>query len=186
MLQANLDAVVITEHDARWTTEESARLRQLFPNQRFYFAMEISAADGHLLAIGVPLSFDWRRGARLQHIACAIDNAGGCAVWVHPFRHQCRWIEPPTSVHAIEVFSNVTTGEPSALAQALAQGLGVRQVAGSDAHALDHLGTAWVEFERLPRDERQLADWIRAGYASPFHRPSSSPTTSHAARSYHR
>lgn len=170
MLHADLDAVVITEHDVRWTPEESARLQQLFP-QRVYFAVEISAADGHLLAIGVPISFDWRRGARIHEIACAIDDAGGCAVWVHPFRHPRRWAEPPASVHAVEVYSNVTMGEPSTRAQELARYLGVPQVAGSDAHALDHVGTAWVEFASLPRDERQLADWIRAGYANPCHRP---------------
>lgn len=167
MLQAGLDGLVITEHDARWMPEEIARLQQRLPLQRFYFGIEITASDGHLLAIGVPNHFTWVRGESVDEIATRIGAVDGCAIWVHPFQEPCRWNAPSTRVHAIEVFSNITLGKRSARARELARQLGVPSVAGSDAHSLDHLGAAWVEFDALPSNEQELAQWIRSGIGRP-------------------
>ncbi len=170
MLQAGLDGVVITEHDAQWMPEEIVRLQHLLPQQRLFFGIEITAKDGHVIAIGAPAAVIWHRGETITEIASRVDAVGGCAMWVHPFQEPRRWEEAPTNVHAIEIYSNITTGRRSMLALDLATRIGVPAVAGSDAHSLDHLGTAWVEFDSLPEDELQLAQWIRQGHARPFRR----------------
>jgi predicted metal-dependent phosphoesterase TrpH len=170
MAQAELDGVVITEHDAYWRDEEVSELREIARKYKIYFAVEISARDGHVIALGAKIALRGSREKSIEEIARSIDEAGGCAIWVHPFQGNKQWERPASTVHAIEIHSTVTFGKLSDDAQKLAGQLGVACVAGSDAHALDHLGQAGVNIEVMPNNELELAVAIRKGRVSPFKR----------------
>jgi hypothetical protein len=168
MLQAELDGVVITEHDAYWTEAEKFSLRNANPKRRLYFGVEISARDGHVLAIGAKIPIVGCRERSIDSIAEEIDSVAGCAIWVHPFQAEKRWSVPAKRVHAVEVRSTVTFGKLGVQTDQLAASMGVVRVAGSDAHAIDHLGTAGVVFRQMPEDESELAGLIRRGKVRPF------------------
>lgn len=172
MIRAELDGVVITEHDAYWSEVELGLLRRVNPNHKIYLGVEISARDGHVLSIGAKVPLKGSRERTIESLATEIDALGGCAIWVHPFQGTKRWSTPAKTVHAVEVRSTVTFGKSGILAERLATSLGVVRVAGSDAHALDHLGTAGVVIETLPDDERELSAFIRSGHVQPFMRTS--------------
>lgn len=174
MAQAELDGVVITEHDAFWSAGELAELRKANPAVRIYAGIEVSATDGHVIAIGTSGLLAWRKDETVESIARRVGLLGGCAIWVHPFQSPVRWLQPARTVHAVEIHSTITFGRRSQEATQLAADLAVHCVAGSDAHALDHLGVAGVEVDDLPVDEIELARLIRRGNARPFRRGSES------------
>lgn len=168
MKQAELDGLVLTEHDAYWSADDLAALRRSNPAFRIYCGIEITASDGHVIAIGASRSLVCSRAQSIQSIAEMISALGGCAIWVHPFQNPQRWTQAASAIHAIEVFSTVTSGIRSKDAIRLAHDLGRPCVAGSDAHAIDHLGTAGVVLDELPDSEAQLALLLRLGRARPF------------------
>jgi predicted metal-dependent phosphoesterase TrpH len=170
MVRAELDGVVITEHDAYWLDNEVSELRGTTRKHKFYFGVEITARDGHVIALGAKIALRGSRERSIEEIARSIDEGGGCAIWVHPFQGMKQWERPALTVHAVEIHSTVTFGKLSEDAQNLALQLGVACVAGSDAHALDHLGQAGVYIDEMPKDEFELAAAIRNGKVRPFRR----------------
>jgi predicted metal-dependent phosphoesterase TrpH len=168
MARAELDGIVLTEHDAFWERDGLEALQRANPERRIYSGIELSALDGHVIAIGTRVLMPWSKTQPVDAVARAIAELGGCAIWVHPYQSPVRWQTPATACHAIEIFSTVTFGPRSVDATRLARTLGAHCVAGSDAHAIDHLGIAGVELDYLPDDEITLARMLRLGLARPF------------------
>jgi predicted metal-dependent phosphoesterase TrpH len=142
-----LDGVVVTDHDRIAASVEAAALAPEYDLVGIP-GVEVSTAQGHLLAVGVE-----ERPARGMSYASTVDRVrelGGAAVVPHPFqrtRHGVRrQVLDETVVDAVEVYNSmVFTGYRNRRARRYAASYGYGAVAGSDAHYLPNVGRAYTE-----------------------------------------
>lgn len=145
--EIGLDGIVVTDHD---TIDASLRAAELAPEYGLVGipGVEVSTAEGHLLAIGVDRSPE--AGRPLAETVDAVGEAGGAAVVPHPFqrsRHGVRkrnleGVEPD----AIEVYNSMLfTGYRNRRANTFATRRDIAGVAGSDAHYLPNVGRAYTQ-----------------------------------------
>ncbi len=166
-LRAGLDGVVLTDHDVLWEEEELAVLQDLSPAVRFYRGIEVSAAEAHLVIVGLDDAGLFQRGIPVAE-ACAIAHRfSACVILAHPYRETDPAGVPVPLVDAVEVGSTSFNAAEAALARRLARRFGKPAVAASDAHALSRIGWAWTEFPEEPRSEQELAAAIAAGNGRP-------------------
>lgn len=142
-----LDGIVVTDHD---TIDASVRAAERAPEYGLVGipGVEVSTADGHVLAIGVDRCPEPDRP--IAETIDAVGAMGGAAVVPHPFqrsRHGVRRrrlsrVDPD----AIEVYNSMLfTGYRNRRANAFARRRGFARVAGSDAHYLPNVGRAYTE-----------------------------------------
>ncbi|MGB9956651.1 CehA/McbA family metallohydrolase [Haloferax prahovense] len=139
-----LDAVAITDHDSVGSLPRAFDIAHEY-GVRVVPGVEVSTADGHLLALGVddpPAT-----GRPLSETARAVRESGGLAVVPHPFqtfRHGAsrRAIR---DVDAVEVYNAHTlTGFRNGQARRYARRHGLPGTGGSDAHRPALVGQAYT------------------------------------------
>ena len=161
--EIGLDAVVITDHDV---IGESKRAAELAPEYGLIGipGVEVSTADGHLLAVGVERMPPRRRP--YDETIAWIHERGGVAIVPHPFqrsRHGVRQRNIPVpetgdeevlvadgdgidEVDAVETFNAwLFTGYRNRRARRFAAKYDYPGVAASDAHHLEYVGRAFTE-----------------------------------------
>ncbi|WP_435360440.1 CehA/McbA family metallohydrolase [Haloarchaeobius sp. DFWS5] len=165
-----LDGVVITDHDRIEASRRAADLAAEFGLVGVP-GVEVSTADGHLLAIGV----DERppRGEPLADTVETVRQFGGAAVVPHPFQRTRHGVRKSklSDCDAIEVYNSMLfTGYQNRRARRFARNRGYGEVGGSDAHYLMNVGRAYTIFELddpvdSPADVTadQIVDALRAG-----------------------
>ncbi|WP_049987164.1 CehA/McbA family metallohydrolase [Halobellus rufus] len=147
--EIGLDAVVVTDHDV---IHESVRAAELAPMYGLVGipGVEVSTADGHLLALGVE-EMPPRREP-MGETAEWVRERGGVAIVPHPFqrsrhgvrRNRLETVDPD----AIEVYNSwAFTGWKNRRARRYADTFGYPGVAGSDAHKVGYVGRAYTEIE---------------------------------------
>ena len=143
----DLDAVVITDHDTIHASIEAAERASEYGLIGIP-GVEISTANGHLLAIGVDEMPDV--GRPIGETVEVVRELGGIAVVPHPFqrtRHgvhkrRLKRIDPD----AIETFNAwLFTGYRNRRARRYARRYGYPGVGGSDAHSLLTVGRTYTE-----------------------------------------
>lgn len=168
-----LDAVAVTDHDAidaslRAVDRASTRDLVVVPG------VEVSTADGHLLALGVTERPD--PGESLSATVDAVRAAGGVAVVPHPFQSSRHGVSRRALVDcdAVEVHNAwAVTGVQNARARSFARRRDYPAVGASDAHSADVVGRAYTDVT-LP-DGVSADAWtaddllaaLRAGRTSP-------------------
>lgn len=150
---AGLDAVAVTDHD---TLAGSRRAVALAPGYGLLAVpgVEVSTADGHLLALGIGACPP--PGRPLAETVRTVRRAGGLAVVPHPFqrlRHgvsarTLRSLPADARPDAIETYnacalSNVRNRQ----AERFAAARGYPAVGGSDAHTAGTVGRAHATVE---------------------------------------
>lgn len=148
-----LDGCAITDHNE---TRGSARA---FSDRRFegfvvVRGVEISAADGHVLAYGISETIP--KGLAAEETVERIRDAGGVAVAAHPVRFPSGMgLETARKVKfdAIEVINGASSKRSNHRARMLAELLSVPGTGGSDAHKLDEVGKAWTEMDFAETEE---------------------------------
>ncbi|MFC6824071.1 CehA/McbA family metallohydrolase [Halopelagius fulvigenes] len=165
---AGLDAVAVTDHDA---IGESLRAAELAPAYGLVGVpgVEVSTAEGHLLALGVEAVPE--TGLSLAETSRRVADAGGVSVVPHPFqrsRHGARRRAiDAASVNAVEVYNAHTlTGLRNGQARSYADARGMPGVGGSDAHGPALVGRAYTVVG-VPRgreaDPEAVLDAVAAG-----------------------
>ncbi len=167
-----LSGVVIAEHDAMWSPAElSTLLSSLGPDRRVYRGVEVTSAEGHVVAIGLSGMHGVVKGMAMDDLAALAARDGAALILAHPHRQRPGpYRAVPRGLHAIEVYSSATEGELARRAAALADAEGLHRVAGSDAHAPHLVGVCCTLFPALPADAGELARMIRAGLGRPVRR----------------
>ncbi|MFC5972731.1 PHP-associated domain-containing protein [Halomarina salina] len=140
-----LDGIVVTDHD---TIEASLRAADIADDYGLVGipGVEVSTAQGHLLAIGVEDCPPPRRS--LDETVDIVRDMGGVAVVPHPFqrtRHgvRRRFID---DCDGLEVYNSwVFTGYRNRRARRFASEKGYTPVAASDAHVAPFIGRAYTE-----------------------------------------
>ncbi|WP_411964370.1 CehA/McbA family metallohydrolase [Haloferax sp. YSMS24] len=175
--EIGLDAVVITDHDV---IHESIRAAQLAPMYGLVGipGVEVSTADGHLLALGVE-ELPPRRQP-LDETAQWVRERGGVAIVPHPFQRSRHGIRKRRlaryhdanggdAFDAIETYNSwLFTGYKNRRARRFATNRMYPGVAGSDAHKVGYVGRAYTEMEipdvtRTSLSGDDILDAIRNG-----------------------
>jgi predicted metal-dependent phosphoesterase TrpH len=162
---AGLDGVVVTDHDA---IRESRRAADLAADYGLVGipGVEVSTADGHLLALVVD-----DRPPRDEPLPATVERVrdlGGVAIVPHPFqraRHGARrGAVVDADPDALEVYNAHTlTGLRNVQTRAFARRHGLPGVGGSDAHSAPLVGRAYTEVWASERTPDGVLDAIRAG-----------------------
>lgn len=125
--------------------------------------VEVSAAEGHVLAYGVKELIP--RGLTAAETVERVRAAGGVAVAAHPRRFPSGVglaTAAAVAFDAVEVLNGGSSRSANRAALRLAQGLGKSQTGGSDAHRLDEVGRAYTEAESVFTED-QVLEAIRKG-----------------------
>jgi predicted metal-dependent phosphoesterase TrpH len=155
--EIGLDAVVVTDHDV---VHESLRAAELAPEYGLVGipGVEVSTADGHLLAIGVDEMPPRRRP--LNETVAWIREHGGVAIVPHPFQRSRHGVRKrrlaQCHVDAVEVYNSwLFTGYKNRRARRFADRHGYPGIGGSDAHHVPSIGRAFTEItiEGIEREE---------------------------------
>lgn len=145
--EIGLDGVVITDHD---TVEESNYAAEIAEEYGLLGipGVEVSTANGHLLAIGVDETP--APGEPIQETVDTVWDMGGAAIVPHPFqrsRHGVRRRHIPVA-DAIEVYNSMLfTGYRNRRANVYAVQNDYPKVGASDAHSLLNVGRAFTEID---------------------------------------
>ncbi|AFK19967.1 PHP domain-containing protein [Haloferax mediterranei ATCC 33500] len=175
--EIGLDAVVVTDHDV---IDESIRAAQLAPMYGLVGipGVEVSTADGHLLALGVEELPPRRRP--LDETARWVRERGGVAIVPHPFQRSRHGVRRKRlgryddaargdAFDAIETYNSwLFTGYKNRRARRFARKRQYPSVAGSDAHNVGYVGRAYTEMEipdvsRASLTADHILDAIRDG-----------------------
>ena len=165
-----LDALAVTDHD---DIEASLRAADLAADYDLIGipGMEVTSADGHVLAIGVESAVP--PGLPFAETLSEIRDRGGIAIVPHPFQSSRSGVAPNipqselASADAIEVYnSRLLTGRANRKAEKFARINALPMTAGSDAHIAEMVGQAVTRVGADERDVQSILDAIRAGDTS--------------------
>lgn len=161
---AGLDIIAVTDHNSPRGGVEAARLaRELDLPIRVICGIEVSAREGHVLALGVSDALP--RDHTVAETVEFIHAAGGIAIAAHPFRvwsgvgrEVCRTVR----LDALEVQNGRTSLSGNRAARRLAAELQRPGTGGSDGHFPVELGRAFTTFDG-DGSEDDLLEWIVQG-----------------------
>ncbi len=126
--------------------------------------MEISSAEGHILAYG--LAEEVPRGSSATETVDRITDLGGFAVAAHPHRFWSGLGDEVTrkaGFHAIEGLNARSVASHNRRAEALAEELQIPVTAGSDGHRLADIGKAIVLLPDGLETEEDFLEALRKG-----------------------
>ncbi|HEX8433000.1 MAG TPA: PHP domain-containing protein [Longimicrobium sp.] len=141
-----VDRVVISDHNA---IEGALRLRELAP-ERVLVGEEVKTREGPDV-IGIFLTELIPKGTPMRDTCEMIRAQGGVVYIPHPFDTRRsgagRWLDEMADLVDVVEAHNARTFSPelNAMGEAWATGRGKLLGAGSDAHTLGEIGTAYVE-----------------------------------------
>jgi predicted metal-dependent phosphoesterase TrpH len=167
---AGLDAVAVTDHDA---IAASLRAVERAPDYDLLAVpgVEVSTADGHLLALGVETRPD--PGRSLPVTVDAVRSLGGVAVVPHPFQRSRHGASASAiedaDPDAVEVHNAHTLlGVRNEQARSFARRHSCPGVGASDAHSASLVGRGYTEVRiRGSLTVDALLDGLRAGRTTP-------------------
>jgi predicted metal-dependent phosphoesterase TrpH len=151
-VNAGLDGLVITEHEYQWQEEDLAALRDRSAEPGFLLlsGMEYWSTAGDVLIYGLQpsVAMGIRKGLPPEEVVRLVHEMGGLCVAAHPTRAGMGFDGRITTMplDAIEVRSVNLLEFEQRLANYLADEIGRRKVAGSDAHRLQDVGVYATEF----------------------------------------
>jgi len=171
--EIGLDAVCVTEHHSYFLSNPYQKIASQtgFP---IFQGLEYRAKEGHLLIFGVRADEeDLPKMLPMQWAVDWVQNKGGIAIPAHPYQNGMVHGFPGDSVLelkdlvALEVLNaSLSSGENKQAVKAAEQ-LGIKGIAGSDAHGPSVLGRAYTEFPGEIRSEEDLVLALRGGEYHP-------------------
>lgn len=165
-----LDALAVTDHDEIDASLEAAERASDYGLVGIP-GVEVTSADGHILALGV---FERvKAGLSFEETLDRIHDLGGIAVVPHPFQKSRSGVAPNVSrktlatADAIEVYnSRLLTGRANRKAEEYAKEWNLPMTAGSDAHISEMVGQAVTKIGAEDRNLSSIIEAIRSGRTS--------------------
>lgn len=162
-----LDAIAITDHDEIWASLEAVERAPTYDLIGIP-GIEISSADGHVLALGVEEVIP--AGLEFEETLTRIWEQDGLAIAPHPFQESRSGLlanisgEQLAKVDAIEVYnSRLLTGRSNWQAKRFARRNGLPMTAGSDAHICEMVGQAVTNVNPDQATADSILEEIRTG-----------------------
>src|SRR6476659_8383745 len=163
---ADLDGIVITEHDYLWPEEELTELRAAAPHLVILAGVEVTGRGGDVLCYGITDAKPLPRGIAWPDLCREVHRQGGACVAAHPNR----WGQPFEAIlreqrpelDGIEVISNnMDTDLRVRAAELLVKYPHFAQLGNSDSHAPGTVGVCYTEFDCVIRTAADLVAAIR-------------------------
>jgi predicted metal-dependent phosphoesterase TrpH len=159
-----LDGVAVTDHDRLDSALKICRETDFL----ILPGMEISSADGHIVALNVQEKIP--KGLGSEETVERIHQAAGLAVACHPIA----FLKGSLGNHATSDFDAIEVINSSSLpfrysqrrAEELASRLGIARVAGTDAHFALEIGCAYTRIDAEPNVE-DIVNAIRNSRCEP-------------------
>jgi len=169
-----LDGFCLTEHQVLWNWEETARLAG-DNGIKIFRGNEITTAQGDVLVFG--LDQEIQGIITIQELHQIVKSAGGFSIAAHPFRgfktfgvgqlgmtlDQACKKKILQFVDAVEIRNGRVTEKENEVAREVAEKLGLKGTAGSDAHEIVALGTWVTIFEKDFITEEDLLQELKTG-----------------------
>jgi predicted metal-dependent phosphoesterase TrpH len=161
-----LDVIAITDHDVMDSSLWAYNHRHNYPFD-IIPGVEVSSADGHVLALWVTNPIE--PGMSLKDTTTAIHKQGGVAILAHPFEAivcpSAAWsylrnpqIIVEAGIDAIEIHNaGAFTPGNNLLARRLANQLGLPTVGNSDGHSIQAIGRGTTSFKGQTADDLRHA-----------------------------
>lgn len=169
-----LDGFCLTEHQVLWNWDETARLAG-DNGIKIFRGNEITTAQGDVLVFG--LDQEIQGIVTIQELHHIVQSVGGFSIAAHPFRgfkmfgvgqlgmtlDQACKKKIFQFVDAVEIRNGRVTEKENEVAGKVAERLGLKGTAGSDAHEIVALGTWVTIFEKDIVTEADLLQELKAG-----------------------
>jgi len=166
-LEVGLDAVCVTEHHSYFLSNPYKKI-SLDTGFPIFQGLEYRAREGHLLIFGVKADLeDLPKMLTMQWAVDWVQTKGGVAIPAHPYQNGMIHGFPGDKVldleglFALETLNASLSSEENHRAVKAAGQLGLKGVAGSDAHGPTVLGRAYTEFPEEIRTEEELVLALR-------------------------
>ncbi|WP_414838026.1 PHP domain-containing protein [Candidatus Nanosalina sp. VS9-1] len=156
--EIDIDAIAITDHDSIENSLEAAEKASEYGLIGIP-GVEVSTADGHLLALGVEECPE--KGKDFMETVEEVREMGGIAVVPHPFQVTRHGVKKSRleDCDALEVYNSwAFTGWKNRKARSFAKENNYPEVASSDAHSLGMIGKAYTEINTAFVDEDFTAE----------------------------
>ena len=177
-----LNAVAVTDHNHLEGAYKIAKETDFL----IIPGMEVSSADGHIVALNVKELIP--RGLSAPETVERIHNAGGVAIACHPYVYfkGCLKENVCSTFDAIEVINARAFPFKRSVrkAEETAERLGLSRVAGTDSHYGPQIGCAYTVIEADEPSVEAVARAIVEGKCQPFGK--AVPITQNIALEYHR
>ena len=179
-VQAGLDGICLTEHQALWEKREVEALASA-GGIKIFRGNEFTTNQGDVLVFGY--YEDIKELLMIQDLRDAVLRAGGFMVAAHPFRgfktfgigqlqmtlEQACKRKIFRYVDAVEIGNGKLSQPENEMSQNVAAQLGLLGTVGSDAHRADEIGKWVMDFERDFASEEDLVQELKAGRFSTIH-----------------
>ncbi len=158
----DIDAIAITDHDS---IENSLKATEKASEYGLIGipGVEVSTADGHLLALGVQECPE--KGRPFHETVEKIRELGGLAVVPHPFQRTRHGVKKSDikDCDAVEVYNSWSfTGWKNKKARKFAKKNNYPEIAASDAHSIGMIGQAYTEINTAFAEEEFEAEDVLA------------------------
>ncbi len=163
-IEAGLDGIVFTEHDALWDDQELNALKQEYKSLVILNGIEVNIAeDEHILVYGVLDPSLFYPKMPLEELDAIVRKHNGLMVIAHPFRYKDNVAKEVLScnVEGVEVMSNNILSYTKIGIDSLLLRKKFIKVAGSDAHGEAFVGLFATVFNSKISNERDLVKAIR-------------------------
>jgi predicted metal-dependent phosphoesterase TrpH len=166
--EKGLDGVAITEHD-RFDPPR-------FDDVIILPGVEISSADGHIIALGVRAIVPWELSA--DETIERIHNQGGVAIVPHPYDPVCECVKIAnlrTKPDAVETMNAdaLSFRISNYLARKDARRFDLPEVGGSDSHIPQSIGDCYTLIDSPTRATDDILSAVRSGKTHPVGRATS-------------
>jgi predicted metal-dependent phosphoesterase TrpH len=160
--EIGLDAVCVTEHHSYFLSNPYQKIASQtgFP---IFQGLEYRAKEGHLLIFGVKADLeDLPKMLSMQWTIDWVQARGGIAIPAHPYQNGMVHGFPGDGILelenllALEVLNASLSSTENHRAFKAAEQMGIKGVAGSDAHGTGVLGRAYTEFKEEIKTEAEL------------------------------
>ena len=179
--EIGLDGICLTEHDRAWQLSEIHSLREKH-NFPVFRGVEVMLRGGiEMLVFG--LNIDFTTLLQLSDLRSMVTAAKGFMVYAHPFRGL-----PELTVSDLDAALRITLGKVDITsidavegrngrhrdmynqpALEMATRYGLKTTGGSDAHAVDEIGTCVTVFESNVTTDAELLNELKTGRFSSAH-----------------
>jgi predicted metal-dependent phosphoesterase TrpH len=169
-----LKGIVLTDHNYTWPKDQIDELRKRYKFPIFS-GNEITTDHGDILVYG--FNENIKGIIPIKELRKKVVEQGGFMAVAHPFRaylliggHQLfKSVKNAAQkqvfeyVDAIEVYNGKSTDDENQLASKVAKYLGIKGIAGSDAHEKGSIGRYSTDFFSPVNDESELLEQLHSG-----------------------
>ena len=150
-----IKAVAITDHNTLEGYYKVQKLASAYEDILIIPGIEVTTTEGDIILLGItePPPKPWTP----ENIINYTKQQNGITIAAHPYRtYGLGDLAKNYDLDAIEVLNGISTPQANKMAQNLAKTMSLSGVAGSDAHRVDEMWTAYTEVQASSNTEEIL------------------------------